>query len=145
MLSLLRKNPTTIQEDILNLLGFDEFEFIEKVLSAREIILKSVNKSANNNKNVNVKTPGSSITLKKSNEKLGKYFASEWDIQEAEEEKTIGNIISKSVLQSQQVQHFPHVYGGKKELNFGSKLSLPIGTDHKNMHSYEEFVITFIH
>ena len=144
MLSLLRKNPTTIQEDILNLLGFDEFEFIEKVLSAREIILKSVNKSANNNKNVNVKTPGSSITLKKSNEKLGKYFASEWDIQEAEEEKTIGNIISKSVLQSQQVQHFPHVYGGKKELNFGSKLSLPIGTDHKNMHSYEEFVIPFI-
>lgn len=134
LLSLLRKNPVTIQEDILNLLGFDEFEFVEKALCARETILKSVNKNCKSNQ----AAPGPSVRIK-TTEKLGKHFASEWEIQEETEELQTNYLSSEKTVNLD----FPHVYGGKKEINFDSKLSLPIGTDHKNMHTYEEFIIPY--
>ena len=99
----------------MNLLGFDEFDFIEKVLSAREIILKSI--SASQGKNKAVQPPGPTVKIK-TVEKLGKHYASEWEIQ-VDEFDSAG---PQNFLKQESVQNpeFPHVYGGKKELNFGS-------------------------
>lgn len=140
LLSLLKKNPSNIQEDILNLLGFDEFDFIEKVLSAREPILKAIS-SASGSKNKSAQTPQPPVKIK-TVEKLGRHFASEWEIKE--EEEFVQDPQGFLKQQSVQAPDFPHVYGGKREINYGSKLSLPVGTEHKDMHTYEEFVIPHV-
>jgi replicative superfamily II helicase len=136
IVNLLKKNSPNIQEDILNLLGFEEFDFIEKVLSSRENILKSIQ-----GKNKPIQPPASAIKIK-TVEKLGKHYASEWEIQVDEFDSVDPQNLLKQ--QSNQTPEFPHVYGGKRELNFGSKLSLPIGTERKDMHTYEEFVIPHV-
>jgi replicative superfamily II helicase len=134
----LKKNPSSIQEDLLNLLGFDEIEFIEKILSAKENILKT---SGANERIKAVKAPQPSVRLR-TKEKLGKYFASEWEIQSSEIDdlKLEPSVYDPS---NDKQSDFPHVYGSKRDLNFGSKLSLPIGTEHRDMNTYEEFVIPF--
>lgn len=140
LLSLLKKNPSNIQEDILNLLGFDEFDFIEKVLSARESILKTI--AANSgSKSKSAQAPQPAVKVK-TVEKLAKHFAAEWEIKEEESfQQDSNDFISQ---QSAINPDFPHVYGGKREINYGSKLSLPIGTEHKDMHTYEEFIIPHV-
>lgn len=146
LLSILRKNAANIQDDLINLLGFDEFEFIEKLLQDQDVLLASAKRAASSEQQVH-RPSGPKINLSpnskptqqqqlKPAQQLGKHFATEWSILDAVDELKIDSSTTSQ-------QSYPHVYTSKKEERAGNRLALPTGTEHIDKQTYEEFIIPY--
>jgi hypothetical protein len=107
----LKENSLNIQDDIFNLIGFEEFDFIEKLVTHRKLILSSLD------------SPNSNYQMNNSIEKSKNKFISL-------DEMSL--CLDKMLSKKDDSIHFPNVYCEKVDSFFGQKLALPIGTDHIN-------------
>lgn len=130
ILSILKKNPESIQEDLFNLIGFEEFDFIQELLTNREAIVRAdaskLPQPAGTNPAPHMSKVSANIR------KLGRHFANEFTIA-TEESESLSGVAEAHPRPS----YYPHVYASKRDTVVGSRLALPVGTGHTDMHTYE--------
>ncbi len=132
VLELLKRNTEGIQEDLFNLIGFEEFEFIQELLTSREAIIKA--NSQKPSTAASLAPHAAKVNVK--GEKLGRHFANEFSIE------TDSSLQALSISGKEEAS-YPHVYSSRRETSFSTKLALPIGTDRKDTQTYEEFIIPY--